>query len=341
MACTLCKKMKKRNRYLEKQLVELHKDYHRLKETKIKVEGHVEILQDQLQQELEEKDNLKHIIPHLHEAISLIDNSCRRSSSTGASGAQQTLRRISDLMKEQSGFEKNPVLKRMQAHLRDSTMSLIFSDTSSLAETTSSLAETTSSLAETTSSLAEILSDEEVIRSHGSDNLASERHQLSADSKPVFSNLHKSVAHYQTSTKSTFRKNRDFEPSERVSKDAKAAGVQECGSSVHDTQNSSIISAHHGRLQKQLHNRSESSPNMPITKHAKSHVKPRHSSESDSAAMIGRSKSFQHSARQIAENPLIENANSNLQNELSEILTKRRRKVDAENDHEVLTYQSQ
>ena len=58
VSCTVCKELKKRNRKLHKQnsdlkdhLSELEKDYQRLQEAKIKVEGQLDILQDQLQQD--------------------------------------------------------------------------------------------------------------------------------------------------------------------------------------------------------------------------------------------------------------------------------------------------
>ena len=76
----------------------------RLLEAKIKVEGQLEILQHQLQQEEAEKQNLRRVVPHLQEAITLIETTCRAASPEGASRAQQTLKQISDQLHEQKSF---------------------------------------------------------------------------------------------------------------------------------------------------------------------------------------------------------------------------------------------
>ena len=127
--CVACKVLKKQNRQLKEQLIELDKEYHHLYNAKVKIETQLETLQDQLQREERERQNLSStfIVPKLQEVIALIEN---RNRATEPSGAQQTLKRMSDLMHEQV----RPEVPRRKFHSSFGySMLSLFSDTSSVA----------------------------------------------------------------------------------------------------------------------------------------------------------------------------------------------------------------
>ena len=301
----------------------MEKDYNWLQEAKYKVEGQLEILQDQLQQEIAEKHNVKQVVPHLQEAIALIESSCRVTSAAGTSGAQQTLNRISDLMREQSKFPT--VLKRrhVRANLhdnskRDSILSM-FSDTSSVTESS--------------------LADEDAIQRQNIDCMSHlptpEQNKLSADnSKPVVSDLHRSLAYSPTTSKSqSYKKDMTGDPAEPVQAMER---IQECRQMLHET------------LHNHKHIHSESSPVMDISipgNYTKSKPetiprKTRHNSEPD-ASIKGRSQSFRQEPkakpcgqlRRRTTQPAVHG------DELSAILSKRREKVESisENTKQNLT----
>ena len=148
---------------------------------------------------------------------------------------------------------------------------------------------------------------------------STERNRLSGEvSKPVFSNL-------QTSARATPDPGKSDDSNHSESAKHHKAGVQESSPLVPEIQSSPIAATHKDRtgLPIRPHSRSESSPEMPmdgtgLTKHIRSHMKPRHSSESDNA-MVFRSKIVQCPTRQITEDP----------DELAQILSKIRKKVDA------------
>ena len=123
-----CKKLKKRNRQLSEQLIELEKDYYNLQEAKVKVEAHLETLYDQLKQEETERKDLTRVILPLQEAITLIE---RHSRASEASGAQQTLKRINNLMCDQA---KTPTVVRTRNRPESMLSVLSDGDTSSIAE---------------------------------------------------------------------------------------------------------------------------------------------------------------------------------------------------------------
>jgi hypothetical protein len=127
--CVACKVLKKQNRQLKEQLIELDKDYHLLYNAKIKIETQLETLQDQLQREERERQNLSSmfIVPKLQEVITLIES---RNRVTEPSGAQQTLKRMNDLMHEQ--VRHDGPRRKFRSSFGYSMLSL-FSDTSSIA----------------------------------------------------------------------------------------------------------------------------------------------------------------------------------------------------------------
>ena len=127
--CVACKVLRKQNRLLKEQLIDLDKEYHLLYNAKIKIETQLEMLQDQLQREERERQNLSStfIVPKLQEVITLIES---RNRPTEPSGAQQTLKRMSDLMHEQV----RPDVPRRKFHSSFGySMLSLFSDTSSVA----------------------------------------------------------------------------------------------------------------------------------------------------------------------------------------------------------------
>ena len=127
--CVACKVLRKQNRQLKEQLIDLDKEYHLLYNAKIKIETQLETLQDQLQREERERQNLSStlIVPKLQEVITLIE---MRNRATEPSGAQQTLKRMSDLMHEQV----KPDVPRRKFHSSFGySMLSLFSDTSSVA----------------------------------------------------------------------------------------------------------------------------------------------------------------------------------------------------------------
>ena len=186
--------MHKQNSELRDQLT----NYQRQLEAKIKIEGQLEILQDQLQQEEAEKQRLKRIIPHLQEAAVLIEASCRTELAVGTSGAQQTLSRINDLIHEQGKHKKFPTTVNRRHYLltphpvdaskRDSALST-FSDISSVTESS--------------------FTDEDRYSDSASHP---EKTKLSTDlNKPVVSDLHISVTQNQIKNKSSVNQNEPME----------------------------------------------------------------------------------------------------------------------------------
>lgn len=344
-SCTSCKTLKRQNRQLLKfnselkeQLIELNKDYHQLLEAKIKVEGQLEVLQDQLHEETAEKKNLKQIVPDLQRAISLIENSCRVSSATATSGAQQTLSRIRDLMREQSKYEKpTTVLKRRHIRVhpsdsskRDSTLSM-FSDTSSVAEGS--------------------LADEDVIQRHSSDSLSQvltpEQNRLGMDvTKPVVSDLHRSLTYSPTPFTNQPIIRRDInEPSGHVQateNTIQAPKLMLATVQGHSNQSAQEIPHDHE------HVRSESSPTMDVfstSTSIKSYDQPntnprktRHYSVPEVPTIKGRSQSFRQESRakpspsQYRIQTDVRTQGDARDNELSAILSKIREKVDSESE---------
>ena len=118
-------------------MIELDKDYRQLQESKTKIEAHFETLLDQVNQQETERQALMGAVPKLQEAIVLIERSNR---GTESSGMHQTLKRIGNIMNDQTKRDKNPtVMRRRNIRIppaeasRDSILSM-FSDTSSVAD---------------------------------------------------------------------------------------------------------------------------------------------------------------------------------------------------------------
>ena len=128
--CVACKMLKKQNRQLKEQLIELDKEYHLLYNAKIKIETQLETLQDQLQREERERQNLTStfIVPKLQEVIALIESHNRALE---PSGAQQTLKRMNDLMHEQA---RHDVPRKKFLNSFGYSMQSLFSDTSSMVD---------------------------------------------------------------------------------------------------------------------------------------------------------------------------------------------------------------
>ena len=127
--CVACKIRKKQNRQLKEQLIELDKEYQLLHIAKIKIETHLEALQDMLQREEKERQSLTSmhtvIVPKLQEIITLIESGNRTVSEP--SGAQHMLKKMSDLMHEQ-------VSRRKFRSSFGYSMQSLFSDTSSVVD---------------------------------------------------------------------------------------------------------------------------------------------------------------------------------------------------------------
>ena len=104
--------------------------YHLLYNAKIKIETQLETLQDQLQREERERQNLTStfIVPKLQEVITLIESHNRVLE---PSGAQQTLKRMNDLMHEQA---RRDVPRRKFRNSFGYSMQSLFSDTSSVVD---------------------------------------------------------------------------------------------------------------------------------------------------------------------------------------------------------------
>ena len=334
--------MYKHNSELKDQLSELEKDYQQLQEAKIKVEGQLDILQDQLQQEEAEKQGLKQVVPHLQQAIILIETSCRPESAIGTSGAQRTLNRISDLIHEQGKHDKFPtVIKRRHLRIhpsdiskRDSALST-FSDTSSVTE---------SSLADEDRNSADVIS-------------FLERNRISGDfSKPIVSDLHRSMTQNQIKSKPNVMNVNPSEPSGQT----EATAIQESSSTVvlrvPNQQRNPLeftTETHDG------HTCSESSTNdriatAPTKSYLNVHTRPRHNSEPDVPVKQHQSQSFQHD-RRVKHQPRDQaQNNSHAQgkhqsqegaDELLLIFSKIREKLDSESRstpfQQAVTYQSQ
>lgn len=99
--------MEEKIKHLKKQMA----DYDR---ERTKVDVKIEIIQDQLKRELTETQKLKRIVPHLYDAISLIDR---------VSSPQQTLHQISDLMNERSKCDRRFFQQFNRTSVRDSILS--------------------------------------------------------------------------------------------------------------------------------------------------------------------------------------------------------------------------
>lgn len=125
-SCVACKKLKKRNRQLTQRSIELEKDLNQLQEAKIQIETHLTTLQDQFKREELERKDLTRLVPQLQEASTLIE---RYSHVVEVSGAQQTLKRINNLMHDQTKY-----LTVVRSRNRPESMLSILSDTSSIAE---------------------------------------------------------------------------------------------------------------------------------------------------------------------------------------------------------------
>ena len=319
--------MHKQNSELKDQLT----DYQRKLEARIKIEGQLEILQDQLQHEEAEKQRLKRIIPHLQEAAVLIEASCRTELAVGTSGAQQTLSRINDLIHEQGKHEKflnqsvvnrRPYLHAVDASKRDSALSN-FSDISSVTESS--------------------LADEDQYSDSASHP---EKNRLSTElNKPVVSDLHRSMTQTHIKSKSSVYQN---QPMEVTSTQNMTLSVQ----NQHHNVAESTEETHEERTS------SESPPtNGGVPKLPKSDLniqtRPRHSSESGVPSKQNKARGFHHDRRivhprraQAAQGnihiPQREHHSQEETNELSVILSKRREKIDSENQfQQPLTYQSQ
>ena len=329
--CNACKELKKRIRRMQRQnselterLCELEKDHQQLQEAKIKVEGQLEILHDQLGQEESERKCLRQIVPHLQEAIISIETNCRRESPAGTSGAQQTLRRISDLIHNQGKGEKLPIVVKRGHHLirssdtskRDSTLST-YSDTSSVTE----------------SSLADEDRATDVI----------ERNQPSTDfnrSAVIISDLHKSVTQNQMKSEPDVMNMNQNEPIAQTA--LEVAGIKESSSTVFTDRIQKMESSTESR---EGHTRSEYFPvnnrtrTMPTKSYLSSRTKLRHSSESrvqmrQHQSQSSRPDTYQQRPLQAMNNTLrthTEDHNSQLfADELSVVLSKRREKIDSE-----------
>lgn len=122
--------LKKQNRQLKEQLIELDKEYQLLYNAKIKIETQLDMLQDQLQREERERQNLTStfIVPKLQEVITLIESHNRALE---PSGAQQTLKRMNGLMHEQA---RRDVPRRKFCNSFGYSMLSLFSDTSSVVD---------------------------------------------------------------------------------------------------------------------------------------------------------------------------------------------------------------
>ena len=122
--------LKKQNRQLKEQLIELDKEYQLLYNAKIKIETQLDTLQDQLQREERERQNLTStfIVPKLQEVITLIESHNRALE---PSGAQQTLKRMNGLMHEQA---RRDVPRRKFCNSFGYSMLSLFSDTSSVVD---------------------------------------------------------------------------------------------------------------------------------------------------------------------------------------------------------------
>ena len=345
-SCAVCKKLKKRNKQLEKfnmelkeQLIELDKDYHQLQEAKTKIEGQLEILQDQLQQEEVERQNLTRFVPKLQEVITLIESNRRTA---GTFGAQQTLKRINNLVYEQKGCEKNStVMKRRHIRLhpseasRDSMLSM-FSDTSSIAESFNV--------------------DEEVTQSSsGNDTTALQtspeknRSSLDTSSKPgtVTSSLHRSKTQTQQIVKNADHVETSEAPLPTVTVTIKGQILKATPTHTQEQQDMTEPM----KEVPQGHIRSESSPLTSewSTKSQRSNTHPRntrHRSASDIAGNStkqGRSQSFNRSGRLQLREPTSPTGSGQayLQSvELFTALDKRRKKLESQNEP-CSTYQSQ
>ena len=319
--------MHKQNSELRDQLT----NYQRQLEAKIKIEGQLEILQDQLQQEEAEKQRLKRIIPHLQEAAVLIEASCRTELAVGTSGAQQTLSRINDLIHEQGKHEKfQSVVKRrhyfltpypVDASKRDSALSN-FSDVSSVTESS--------------------LADEDQYSDSASHP---DKNRLSTDlNKPVVSDLHRSMTQTHIKSKSSVYQNQPIE----------VTSTQNVTLSVQNQHRNVVEST------KETHEERASSESPPtnggVPKLPKSDLniqtRPRHSSESGVSSKQNKAQGFHHDRivhprrAQAAQGniriPQREHHSQEETDELSVILSKRREKIDSENQfQQPLTYQSQ
>jgi hypothetical protein len=309
------RKMHKQNSEFKDQLA----DYQRQLEAKIKIEGQLEILQDQLQQEEADKQHLKRIIPHLREAAMLIEGSCRTESATGTSGAQQTLSRINDLIHEQGKHEKyQTAVKRrhylltpnpIDASKRDSALST-FSDISSVTESS--------------------LVDEDQYSDSASHP---EKNRLSTDfNKQVISDLHRSVTQNHTKSKSNVNQNEPME----------ANLTQNATLSVQNQQHNAMGPT------KETHEERASSESSPtnvgvpkVTVEAKNiQTRLRHSSESGVPIKQEKAQGFHdrrviHPCRAQAQGntraPQREHHSQEEPDELLVILSKRREKIDSEN----------
>ena len=122
--------LKKQNRQLKEQLTELDRENQLLYNAKIKIETQLETLQDQLQKEERDRQNLASmfIVPKLQEVITLIESHNR---AVEPSGAQQTLKRMNDLINEQT---RHDVSRRKFRNSFGFSMLSLFSDTSSIVD---------------------------------------------------------------------------------------------------------------------------------------------------------------------------------------------------------------
>lgn len=323
--------MHKQNSELKDQL----SDYQRQLEAKIKIEGQLEILQDQLQQEEADKQHLKRIIPHLREAAMLIEGSCRTESATGTSGAQQTLSRINDLIHEQGKHEKyqTDVKRRhflltpnpIEASKRDSALST-FSDISSVTESS--------------------LTDED---RYGDSASHLEKNRLSTDiNKQVVSDLHRSVTQNHIKSKSSANQNEPMEATQNVtsSVENQQGNVMESTKEIREECASSESSPTNGTGE---------APKIPVPIKSDVNIptRLRHSSESSVPIKQNKAQAFLHDRKIIPRRahqaaqcniraPQREHHSQEEPDELSMILSKRREKIDSENSfQQPLTYQSQ
>lgn len=108
-----------------------------MQEAKTKIEAHFETLLDQVKQQELERQTLMGAVPKLQEAITLIE---RGNKGMEPSGMHQTLKRIGNLITEQTKRDKTPTVMRQRniripqsETSRDSVLSM-FSDTSSVAD---------------------------------------------------------------------------------------------------------------------------------------------------------------------------------------------------------------
>ena len=340
--CTLCKELKKRIRKMQKhnselkdQLTESEKDYQQLQVAKIKIEGQLDILQDQLLQEEAKKRHLKQIVPHLQEAIILIEANCRAESPMGTSGAQRTLSRISELIHEQGNNEKVVKIRHHLAHpsdasKRDSALST-FSDISSVTES----------------------ADED---RYSDSTSYPERNRFGTDlNKPIISDLHRYVTQNQIKSKSSMTNINQNEPLEQT----EAASTQNLSSTVFIVQNQQSNAMESTKETHEEHTCSESSPmngrvpNTPDPVKSDLNIQMRlPSSESGLSIKQNKSQGFRCDRKIIRQRRA--QAQSNLRtalrehhsleepDELSVILSKRREKIDSENTlQQPVTYQSQ